>query len=362
MRIRALLWLAFSFLVQPAEAQYKTAVPGYQFEFPRDHFNHSEFQTEWWYFTGNVISEDGHRFGFELTFFRQGVNRKAKNSSTWDLEDIYLAHLALSDISGKEFYHSERTNRAGPGIAGIDGATHRIWNGNWNIAWTGEEWTLQAIEDRFRLSLVLHPEKPPVIHGENGVSQKAEGPGRGSHYISFTRLLARGSIEVRNTAYRVNGVTWMDHEFFTHQLATNQVGWDWLSIQLEDNTELMLYQIRRKDGSVDPFSGGTYVDEHGKSTHLRASDFTLTPHGEIWKSPVTSASYPIQWTISIRGLGIELETRTELKTQEISGQTKIVPSYWEGAISLSGRRGKNQLEGAGYLEMTGYDHPVEMAP
>jgi predicted secreted hydrolase len=154
----------------------------------------------------------------------------------------------------------------------------------------------------------------------------------------------------------------MDHEFFTHQLEANQAGWDWLSIQLTDNTELMLYQIRRKDGSVDPFSSGTYVDDHGKAMHLRRSDFVLTPDGKTWKSSVTSANYPIEWKISIPKLGIELEAKTALKSQEISGQTKIAPSYWEGAIDLSGHRGANQIAGVGYLEMTGYDHPIEMGP
>ncbi len=360
MRIKALAWLIFLLLAHPAGAQYKTALPGYRFEFPKDHFNHPKFQTEWWYFTGNVTSDDGHRFGYELTFFRQGLNREAKKGETWDIEDIYLAHLALSDIDGSQFYHTERTNRAGPGIAGIDEAAQRIWNGNWNVLWSGADQKLQAVDERFRLLLTLHPEKPPVIHGENGVSQKAEGLGRASHYISLTRLKTNGTIEVGKNTFRVNGDSWMDHEFFTHQLEANQVGWDWLSIQLSDNSELMLYQIRRKDGSVDPHSSGTYVDQRGESLHLRASDFVLAPEGKIWKSPVTAATYPILWRISIPKLGIELETSTELKTQEISGQSKIAPSYWEGAIGLTGRKGANRLGGVGYLEMTGYDHPTDL--
>jgi predicted secreted hydrolase len=343
-------------------AQYKTALPGQKFEFPRDHFNHPDFQTEWWYFTGNLTAADGQRFGFELTFFRQGVDRGKRDAATWDIQDLYLAHLALSDIDGEEFFHTERTNRAGPGIAGIDATAQRIWNGNWSVSWNGEDSQLRAIDDCFQFSLLFHPEKPPVIHGENGVSQKAEGPGRASHYISFTRLKTNGTIEVGKGKYRVDGMAWMDHEFFTHQLETNQVGWDWLSIQLGDNTELMLYQIRRGDGSVDPYSSGTYVDEHGKATHLRASEFTLTPQGETWRSPVTSAKYPIRWKLSIPKLSIELEAQTRLKSQEISGPTKFAPSYWEGAIGLSGHRGNGKLEGVGYLEMTGYDRPVEMRP
>ena len=151
----------------------------------------------------------------------------------------------------------------------------------------------------------------------------------------------------------------MDHEFFTHSLETSQVGWDWLSIQLADHSEIMLYQIRRKDGSVDPYSSGTYTDAHGKSTPLTASDFILRPDGETWRSPITSANYPIRWSISIPKFGIALEAQTDLKQQEISGQTRIAPSYWEGAIRLTGHKSTETLEGVGYLEMTGYDRPIE---
>jgi predicted secreted hydrolase len=363
MKIKHLAWLtSFAFLAvqQPAIAQYQTALPGYRYEFPKDHFNHPDYQTEWWYFTGNLTAADGHRFGFELTFFRQGIDRDPKNSATWDVQDIYLAHLALSDIDGNEFYHTERMNRAGPGIAGVDALQQKIWNGNWNVFWTGTDMQLNAVDRRFTFSLSLHPEKPPVIQGENGVSQKAEGPGKASHYISYTRLKTSGTIEMNQKKFQVAGLTWMDHEFFTHQLEANQMGWDWLSIQLGDNSEIMLYQIRRKGGSVDPFSSGMYIDAHGKSTPLHAADFVLKPDGETWKSPVTSATYPIQWKIAIPKFGIELESRTVLKSQEISGQTKIAPNYWEGAIHLAGHKDAAKLDGVGYLEMTGYDRPVDL--
>lgn len=360
MKIRHLAWVAILVLAQPSNAQYQTALPGYHYEFPKDHFNHPDYRTEWWYFTGNLTAMDGHRFGFELTFFRQGVDRDKQNRATWDIQDIYLAHLALSDIDSREFYHTERVNRAGPGIAGVDAAQQKIWNGNWNVSWSGADLQLNGVDSAFRISLTLHPEKSPVIQGENGVSQKAEGAGKASHYISFTRLKTSGIIEVNQKTYQLGGLTWMDHEFFTHQLEANQIGWDWLSIQLDDDSEIMLYRIRRKDGTVDPFSFGTYVDAHGKSTPLHASDFLMSAQGETWKSPVTSAIYPIQWRISIPKLGIDLEIRTDLKSQELSGRSKIAPSYWEGAIRLVGHKNSKKLDGVGYLEMTGYDRPMDM--
>src|ERR1700730_6060898 len=316
-------------MAQLSGAQYRSALPGYRYEFPRDHFDHPDFQTEWWYYTGNVKSADGHRFGFELTFFRQGVDRDATKTKSWDVRDLYLAHLALSDLEGHEFYHEERTSRAGPGLAGVSATDGRLWNGNWQIQWQGGEQQLQAANARFQLKFTLHSAKPPIVNGENGVSQKAEGPGRASHYISLTRLATNGRITLGGKIFEVTGLAWMDHEFFTHQLENNQVGWDWFSVQLDDRTELMLFRIRRNDGSGHPYSAGTFVDENGVSTHLRATDFTLEPSRDTWTSTVTRAVYPIRWKISIPRFGVELEVKTSLPSQELDGATKLTPSYWE---------------------------------
>jgi predicted secreted hydrolase len=353
--------LAALLLVPQVDAQYRQAVPGYRYEFPRDYFNHPEFATEWWYYTGNVKASDGHRFGFELTFFRQGVDRDSAKNDAWDIHDLYLAHLALSDLDGGQFFHAERTNRAGPGIAGVRQAEKRIWNGNWQISWSGEAQNLQAMDDRFKLNFSLQSAKPPVIHGINRVSQKAEGPGRASHYVSLTRLITAGEISLAGRHFQVTGISWMDHEFFTHQLETNQVGWDWMSVQFDDNTELMLFHIRRKDGSIDPYSSGTFVDAKGAATHLLEPDFALQPaDGGTWVSPVTHAKYPIVWRLSVPKLGIELTATTPLPSQELTGSLKWAPTYWEGAISLSGHKGSVPAHALGYLEMTGYDHPLDV--
>lgn len=362
MKSRLACFAAALFFLQPVATQYRIAMPGYRYKFPRDHFSHPDFQTEWWYYTGNLKSAEGHQFGFELTFFRQAVSRDSAKTTTWDVKDLYLAHLALSDLDGRKFYHAERTNRSGPGIAGANETRGRIWNGNWQILWDGSEQKLQAINERFQLHLTLHSEKPPVIHGEHGVSQKAEGEGHASHYISLTRVTTSGSIEVDGNKFDVSGTSWMDHEFFTQQLAAEQTGWDWLSLQLADNTELMIFQIRRRDGSIDPHSAGTYIDAQGRTTHLRESDFVLEPFAERWKSPDTDADYPVHWKIVVPKLKMELETKTSLDSQELTGRPKLAPNYWEGAIVLSGKRNAQAIGGVGYLEMTGYDRAVQLAP
>jgi predicted secreted hydrolase len=330
---------------------YKIAQPGYTFEFPRDYFNHEDYQTEWWYYTGNLKSADGHRFGFELTFFRQGVSR-ADSSRPWFVHDLWMAHIALSDINGQRFYSEERLNRAGPGVAGVNAQAGLVWNGNWqaHIAEHGGE--LRGVADKFGLALELIPVKQPVIQGQNGLSQKAEGAGHASHYFSLTRMITTGSIDLAGRIYQVQGTSWMDREFFTGSMAANETGWDWLSLQLEDGTELMLYRLRHKDGSIDSYSSGSYVDPNGKSQFLSARDFTMIAMAVTWTSPTTKATYTVRWHISIPRLKTELDITTPLISQELTGG--FGPSYWEGAIDVAGVRDQSPLHGVGYLEMTGY--------
>jgi predicted secreted hydrolase len=303
----------------------------------------------------------GHRFGFELTFFREAVNRDAteENDSPWSVRDLYIAHLALSDISGQRFYQRERVSRGGPGLAGISESDGRIWNGNWQVRWQSSGQELTAISESFSIQLSARTNKAPVVHGVHGFSQKAAGEGHASHYISLTRLLTAGSIDLNGTHYKVEGSSWMDHEFFTQQLAPSEAGWDWTSIQFSDNTELMLYRLRHKDGTVDPFSSGTYVDAQGETTHLSQSDFTMEPTGQIWTSPDTKAKYPIAWRIFVPALHLEFSVSSPLQTQEIVSRGQGTPSYWEGAIDVTGHRGESPIDGAGYLEMTGYAGDVQ---
>jgi predicted secreted hydrolase len=353
-----------SLLAGPA---WRAALPGYRYEFPRDHFSHSDFQTEWWYFTGNVRTHAGRRFGFELTFFRHGVRPEHRGGGVWDVRDVWLAHFALSDIDGSRFLHTERMTRTGPGLAGADLTKARVWNGNWrvdqatdpNSAGGVAEQRLEAIAETFRIRLTMRPAKPPVIHGSNGVSQKAEGAGRASHYISSTRLSAQGEIGIGGERYSVSGLAWMDHEFFTHQLTPDQTGWDWFSIQFDDGTELMLYRLRRKDGSVDPWSAGTYVDVAGGTRRLERDEFTLTP-GATWTSPSTGARYPVEWAIEVAPLGLRAAVSTRLDKQELTSRSRAVSAYWEGTIDVRGTRRGRTVQGSGYLEMTGYAGPVRM--
>lgn len=348
--------LALIFLLPLAAAPgYRLAVPGYHFQFPRDHFNHPQFKTEWWYYTGNLQAANGHRYGFELVFFRQGAEEYARqaasrNPSAWRVEDYFLAHLALTDIDGHRFRYLQRVNRAGPGLAGVNFEKGRIWNGNWQALWDlpNATQTLSAVAEGIRFRLRLTPAKPPVVHGENGISRKAAEEGRASYYVSFTRLEVEGNLN----GAAVHGTAWMDHEWFTNLLAPGERGWDWFSAQLNDGTELMLFQVRRDDGGP-PFSAGTFVARDGHASYLRPGDFTLEPLA-WWKSAKTGARYPIRWRISIPRLKRDLECAAAVTEQELAEENGG-NSYWEGAAAYTG-----SVAGVGYLEMTGYAKKVRM--
>ena len=341
-----------------AAQHWQSAAPGYRYEFPRDHFSHPEYQTEWWYYTGNLRTANGHRFGFELTFFREAMplSAAADSSEVWRPDQIYLAHLALSDIDGEDFYHTERINRAGPGLAGVSLEQRRYWNGNWQVRWnpgTGEQQELRAVCDHFSLNLRLNPEKPLVIHGQDGISRKGAAPADASHYISFTRLHAAGKLQWKGRAFDLSGLAWTDHEFFSPLQDNTRAGWDWFAIQLNNNEELMFYRLRRTSGALDPFSSGTYVDSHGQAHFLAAHDFSLTP-GETWLSRLSEARYPVGWTISVPSLELQLTERTSLPNQELFSSIGPSPTYWEGAVTYRGHIHAQPVEGLGYLEMTGY--------
>ncbi len=335
-------------------SSYRLALPGYQFEFPRDHGNHPESKLEWWYYTGHLDTPEGRSFGYELTFFRTGVQRDSANPSRWSVADLYPAHFALSDLDGGRFHYFEKLNRQGPGIAGAIEGRLEVWNENWRAFWQDGVIRIEASEGEIGIDLVLELAKPPIIHGRNGVSQKSEAEGRASHYYSLTRLLTRGQLRYGGEVFEVTGESWMDHEFGTNQLDAEQVGWDWFSLQFGTvGEELMLFQIRRDDGSIDRHSAGTAIDLDGRPSQVENEEFRLRPL-EFWVSPRTSSRYPVRWRIEIPSLEADLLVHTLLPDQELVTTRSTGIAYWEGAVKVSGIWKGRPVEGRGYLEMTGY--------
>jgi predicted secreted hydrolase len=337
----------------PEIEKWREAEPGYRFSFPRDHASHPEYGLEWWYYTGNLRTAAGRRFGYQLTFFRVGVTPQALNPSRWAVRDLYMAHFAVSDIDGESFHAFERLNRAGIGWSGAETSSYRVWNEDWEAHLEGDVHMLRARDGDYEIDLRLKPAKPIVVHGVGGVSQKGESAGNASHYYSLTRLETSGKIIVGGEAFDVSGLSWMDHEFGTSFLEPEQVGWDWFSIQLDDGRELMLFDLRRTDGSIDPRSSGTLIEADGRAVHLPLKDFRLTS-GEVWQSKSSGATYPVVWTIEIPRYDVRLEVRAAFAGQELRTAESAGVTYWEGSIEVNGSEGERKLTGGGYLEMTGY--------
>ena len=346
------LILAFLIAVQ-ALSPWKQATAGYTFAFPRDHASHPDYKIEWWYYTGNHNAADGRRFGYQITFFRVGIDHTPVNPSKWAVRDLYMTHLAISDAKGQRYRYAEKLSRGGPGLAGAETGRYRVWNDDWSAELIGNQHQLRATGSEAGVALTLDEGKRPAINGIDGISQKGAAAGNASHYYSMTRMPTKGTLVIDGERIAVTGESWMDHEFGTSFLEPEQRGWDWMSIQLSDNRELMLYQLRRADGSRDPRSSATLVDQAGKTTHLVNADFTMTP-GKATFTSKNGAVYPVEWAVSIPSQRIELTVTTPLKDQELSlvGSTGI--AYWEGIIDVNGRSGSQAVRGSGYLEMTGY--------
>lgn len=347
----------------PADASFRLAQEGYQYEFPRDHGSHDSFRTEWWYYTGHLESAEGRRFGFELTFFRRGIapDQVETRPSRWSVDQLYLAHLAVTDVTGQRFHFRDRISRAGLGKAGADATHLHVWLDHWRAessGGTGDQQKLEAKADGVALSLTLDPAKPLVIHGERGISKKGAAVGQASHYYSFTNLATAGTLTIGTETYRVTGTSWMDHEFGSADLSPDLAGWDWFSIQLTDKRELMVYRLRHTDGSSDAASSGTLVFPDGRTQHLSASDIQLTPL-DTWTSPTSKATYPHRWQVSIPSLELSLKLTPLLADQELRTTRSTQVTYWEGAVSVEGAEQGQAIKGQGYVELTGYAERIE---
>ena len=351
-----------------AAPQFRPALPGYEFSFPRDHNAHPQFATEWWYYTGHLRAQDGRRFGYQLTWFRTALTPKVNRASKWAARDVMFAHFALTDERGQRFYFSDRIGRAGAGGNGATSASQspRIWCGSWQLQFGGKRGETQQVQalarsdasstkgQTFSLRLFQRALKAPVAHGIRGVSQKSAGVGRASHYYSFTRLQTRGVLRIGNETLQVEGQSWFDHEFGSAQLAPNQVGWDWFSLQLSDGRELMLYRLRLKNGGVEPFSSGTLIDERGRARHLKLRDFSMRPL-ETWKSSSTKGSYPSRWQLEVPSAQLKLQVTPVLADQELRPRRSGTNlAYWEGLVEARGTAENRAIQAQGYLEMTGY--------
>ncbi len=318
------------------------------FQFPQDHGAHPDYATEWWYLTGNLYDESGRRFGYQFTLFRVGLRPgEAAQDSAWRTQQVYMGHLAISDIAAAKHYSAERFARAAAGLAGANAAPFDVWLGPWSMRGGAELFplTVSAQNEDIGLSLQLQSgDKPIVLQGDRGLSRKSATPGNASYYYSFTRLPTRGELRIGATVYSVQGDSWMDREWSSSALDKDQAGWDWFALQLDDGRELMYYQLRTKQGGVDAFSRGTLVEKDGSVHSLLPDQVKLTPVRD-WQA-ADGARYPVSWRLQVAEYGLDLEVQAALDDQLMDHSVR----YWEGAVDVSGSH-----RGRGYLELSGYD-------
>lgn len=344
---------------------YARATTPREFVFPQDHGPHPAFKTEWWYVTGTLAaaSDPARRFGLQFTIFRSALSPDTTadvRASDWAANQMYMAHVALTDVAGGAFHASETFARGAAGLAGAEAEPLRVWLGNIELEAAEGDRPGGAVPMRLTAEtesgaaydLVMRPLKPPVLQGERGLSQKGPQPGNASYYYSQTRMAAEGTVTLPGgETVPVEGTTWMDREWSTSALGDNQVGWDWFALHFEDGRDLMIYQLRRTGGTPDPLSKATLVAPDGSSRSLANDRFTLTPL-ETWASPEGGA-YPVRWQVKIPSENIDLTVVAMMEDQELDVSIR----YWEGAVSVSGT-----ATGRGYLEMTGYADAASPAP
>ncbi len=333
-----------------ADAGFEKAFEPRSFSFPADHGPHESFRNEWWYVTGNLDADDGRRFGFELTIFRFALApAAAESASAWRTNQVYIAHFAITDVDGERFFVAEKYSRGALGLAGATSDPFRVWIDDWEIfATEADRWALRATDTDFALDLDLVTMKAPVLNGIDGLSQKSSQPGNASYYYSITRWNADGRLRIADDEFTVSGLAWLDREWSSSALGADQQGWDWFALQLDDDTELMFYNLRKTDGSQDPNSAGTHVAADGSASYLGREQVELTVT-DTWESP-QGGRYPSRWQLSVPSEGLELTITPVLADQELFTTVR----YWEGAVDVRGSRDGRRIEGRGYVGLTGY--------
>lgn len=321
--------------------------------FPRDHGVHADYKNEWWYFTGNLRSETGREFGFQFTLFRHALAPTATDSaSAWSSRQIYLAHAALSDIENGEFLHSERFSRGALGLAGVQHTPFRAWLNDWQVsslAANGFENELTVKTETFALHLRLSNSQELVLQGNQGLSAKSATPGNASYYYSYVRLKAQGEVTLAGERVQVSGESWFDHEWSTSALEQEQAGWDWFSLQLSDQSELMLFQLRDKRDTAKNYLSGSVIAANGDVRQLGQGDFQIRATS-TWTSPSSGVRYPSRWEVLVPSLDARLTVRPKMPNQEM----RLSFRYWEGAVDVNGAIAGTPVRGNGYVELSGY--------
>jgi predicted secreted hydrolase len=336
-------------------------------EFPRDHGPHPDYRQEWWYVTGNLDTDAGERFGFELTFFRfalapEPLKTTVSGSSTgqpvtnavesrWHTRQIYMAHFAITDVARGRFRFAQKLSRGALGLAGAEMPPLHVWIDDWSLAAASPgatDWSLHAAESGYELTLDARALLQPVLNGEQGFSRKSNDRGSASYYYSIPRVAVRGRLVRDGKPLGVHGLAWVDREWGSGTLSSSEQGWDWFALQLEDGSSLMFYALRQHDGRRDPNSAGTWISAAGQSRAL-SSDQVQIEVVDYWTNP-RGERYPGRWRVRVPTAGIDVDVRPVLPNQELTASAR----YWEGAVDVTGASAGQHTGGRGYVELVGY--------
>jgi len=334
---------------------YRRAETVRSFQFPADHGPHPGYKNEWWYVTGTLSGPDGTPYGYELTIFRSALTPPADSAalvrtvstSGWRTNQFYMAHFALTNGGRERFRSAERFGRGGAGLAGAQAEPFRVWLEDWSMQSVGTDTfpvRLRAQTEEAAIDLEITPEKPMVLQGDRGLSQKGPGSGNASYYYSYTRLATEGTVVAGSDSVRVEGTSWLDREWSTSALGPNQEGWDWFALQLEDGRDLMYYQLRTDEGAPSRFSEGVLVGPDGEAQPIRRTDISLEVL-DTWTTPDGRRTYPVAWRLQVPDEDLDLRVEALLPNQELDVSVR----YWEGAVRVEG-----SATGRGYVELTGY--------
>lgn len=358
MKRRSFLALPLALLPAQARAQgsaiaYPAVTPEFRLDFPRDHGAHPDFRQEWWYVTGLLATPRGETLGFQVTFFRARPDFTSDNPGALVPRQVIVAHAALADPRHGRLRHEERAGRASLGLAGADTGTTRVWVDDWRLDLDRNAWRVKLAARDFAMDLVLRMTRLPVANGREGYSQKGTAPEEASYYYSVPHLAVAGGIERAGRQEAVTGQAWLDHEWSSRIMPAGAVGWDWIGINLEGGGALMAFRMRDAGGGT-LYAGGTLLSPRDLARALAPDQVSFEPLRR-WRSPRTSAEYPVAMKVVV--LGREWLVEPMMDDQELDARGSTGTIYWEGAVRV---KLDGAVVGRGYLELTGYWRPLRL--
>ncbi len=325
-------------------------------------FSQPNIQTQWWYFSGNLKSSEYRNWEYELVFFIRKTDLDF--FGFWPMnkmrDQLFISHFALVDMDGTKdqknfrYYHRGGILAEAKGVSSTNKFEVQLenWSARQNEA---GQIRLTAFCEGDAIELDLTSLKNVIYHGENGFSQRSEDPRIASYHCSLTRLKTTGMVKSKGDKFQVSGFSWLDHEKMLAEPNRFTSGWDWFSIQLDNNEELMIYRFRNKNGSVDnQFSFGTYVEKDGRSRHIKFVDIQLQELS-YWQSDLSKGVYPVEWQIKILSEALEIHVRPHFHDCELNCVSTTFVAYWEGPVWVSGKKANESISGRGYQELCGYD-------